>query len=135
MPQDMTHIDVLDTEMVPGGSGFESHIALSALEAEGADMPVAARFADLLLAALVGMAVNSKRRQADLCAAMSRAGLRAEQAQMKVALDELAANGLIENIVPLYDGGVLLSVTSRGIEKRSAGPRWAMLGAADLARA
>ena len=31
------------------------------------------------------------------------------------------------SLVPLYDGGVLMSVTSRGIEKLGTGPRWSML--------
>jgi hypothetical protein len=46
------------------------------------------------------------------------------------ALRELQEQGCIEDLVPLYDGGILMSVTSRGIEHLSAGPRWTMLDGA-----
>jgi hypothetical protein len=139
MSQDVMGTDGM-TRVVPAYvQGFVDEAALSGLDATQADADDAMnvgeiRFADKLLTALVNMAVRSKRRQADLCAAMCRSGLQADQAQMTDALRELEAEGLIEHIVPLYDGGVLLSVTSRGIEKRGNGPRWALLSGANVLR-
>jgi hypothetical protein len=128
MPQDVNGMETLLQVRPEHGSGFENQLTLEGLGADAVGGAGAARFADKLLVALVSMAVRSKRRQADLCAAMARAGLRAERSEMDEALHELQGNGMIENIVPLYDGGVLLSVTSRGIERRTGGQRWAMLG-------
>ena len=76
-------------------------------------------FADALLAALAGMAMRSRRRQADLDIAVRRAGLAANPAQLAAALQALAEDGCIEGMVPLADGGMLLSVTARGIERLS----------------
>ena len=88
--------------------------------------PSEAQFATTLLAALASMAVRSKRRQADLAAALRRSGLVAEPAALSAALRHLQEIGCIEDLVPLYDGGVLMSVTSRGIEQLNSGPRWTM---------
>jgi len=86
-----------------------------------------AAFVTQLLCALAAMAVRSKRRQADLSAALKRSGLQATAQGVMSALRQLEQQGCIEDLVPLYDGGVLMSVTSRGIEHLSAGPRWTML--------
>lgn len=91
-------------------------------------------FADQLLSALATMAMRSKRRQADLCAAICRGRLDADPKRVTEALRHLERSGCIEHLVPLYDGGVLMSVTSRGIEKLSAGPRWNMLDGAGFLR-
>jgi hypothetical protein len=91
-------------------------------------------FADELLQALAAMAMRSKRRQADLCAALCRAGLDTDPRRVTDALRQLERSGCIEHLVPLYDGGVLMSVTSRGIEKLNAGPRWNMLDGAGFLR-
>lgn len=93
-----------------------------------------AAFTDQLLGALATMAVRSKRRQADLCAALRRAGLDHNPERVTDALRRLEQDGCIEQLVPLYDGGVLMSVTSRGIEKLGAGPRWTMLDGAGTLR-
>lgn len=77
-----------------------------------------------LLAALSTMALRSKRRQADLTAALRRSGLNASREMVSAALCELEASGCIEHMVPLYDGGMIVSVTSRGIEHLNAGPCW-----------
>lgn len=77
-----------------------------------------------LLAALSAMALRSKRRQADLSAALRRAGLTASRDAVSAALRALQAAGCIENLVPLYDGGMIVSVTSRGIEHLNDGPCW-----------
>ena len=93
-----------------------------------------ANFADQLLSALATMAMRSKRRQADLCAALCRAKLDTDPKRVTEALRQLERSGCIEHLVPLYDGGVLMSVTTRGIEKLSSGPRWNMLDGAGFMR-
>lgn len=85
-------------------------------------------FDSRLLRALATMAVRSKRRQADLTAALCRGGLTAESDAIAPALRALELAGFIENLVPLYDGGMLMSVTSRGIEQLNTIPRWAKIG-------
>ena len=85
-------------------------------------------FSTNLLRALATMAVRSKRRQADLSAVICRGGLSADRETIAAALRRLEKAGLIENIVPLYDGGMLISVTSRGIEQLNTIPRWAQIG-------
>ena len=84
-------------------------------------------FALVLLHALVTMARRSKRRQADLTAALRGAGLQAEPSQVRAALRLLAAQGCVEALIPLSDGGLLLSVTSTGIERLSGGAPWVPL--------
>ncbi len=138
MPHDGMGIEAL-TEATPGYSaalanGISGVCQNEANAQTGTDMGLPS-FTDKLLNALATMAVRSKRRQADLSAAMNRSGLQADQAQMTDALRELEAEGLIENIVPLYDGGVLLLVTSRGIEKRSGSVRWTVPAPGHMARA
>ncbi len=91
-------------------------------------------FTDRLLQALATMAVRSKRRQADLSAALARANLDTDPHRVTEALRQLEKSGCIEHLVPLYDGGVLMSVTSRGVESLSAAPRWTMLDGAGLLR-
>jgi hypothetical protein len=77
-----------------------------------------------LLRALTDMAVRSKRRQADLNAVLHSTGLAAEPARVRAALRTLAARGLIENLVPLSDGGLILSVTMAALDRRVPGPAW-----------
>jgi hypothetical protein len=103
-----------------------------ATEAFAGDSEV--HFAGQLLAALATMAVRSKRRQADLSAALCRSKLDHDPQRVTTALRKLERDGCIEQLVPLYDGGVLMSVTSRGIETLSAGPRWTMLDGAGFLR-
>lgn len=81
-------------------------------------------FAAVLLRALVAMAVRSQRRQADLIAALRGAGLEAEPVRVRTALGLLRKQGCIENLVPLSDGGVLLSVTAAAIDRLGVRPRW-----------
>jgi len=88
---------------------------------ESASEPVASsrEVEDALLAALASMAVRSHRRQADLGVATRRAALSMGADKLQLALLRLQEDGCIDSIVPLTDGGVLLSVTSRGIERLS----------------
>lgn len=116
-----------------GELGTDDALAHDGSPDEGSDLPVAL-FADALLQALAAMAMRSKRRQADLCAALCRARLDTDPRRVTDALRQLERSGCIEHLVPLYDGGVLMSVTSRGIEKLNAGPRWNMLDGAGFLR-
>jgi hypothetical protein len=88
-------------------------------------------FATLLLRALTVMAARSKRRQADLTAALRGAGLPADPARVRAALRVLLAQGCIENLVPLSDGGLLLSVTQSALDHAGPAPRWLPLSELD----
>jgi hypothetical protein len=70
-----------------------------------------------VLAALCDMALRSKRRQADLSAALRHAAIPASRALQLAAVDRLAERGWVDRVVPLIDGGVLLSVTASGLER------------------
>ncbi len=76
-------------------------------------------FLEALLAALTDMAVRSPRRQADLAVALRRSGIEAPAPTMRQALAALEADGCIEHLVPLADGGLLMQVTAHGIERLS----------------
>jgi hypothetical protein len=73
-------------------------------------------FVHALLAALTEMAVLSPRRQADVAVASLRAGLAASPELLARAVDILYREGCIERPLHLSDGGILASVTMRGIE-------------------
>jgi hypothetical protein len=148
--QDVMEIDPATVQLSAVSMSFEDDIAMHATgDAEFAgDADVSAiaadislddglhetSFADQLLSALATMAMRSKRRQADLCAALCRGRLDTDPKRVTEALRHLERSGCIEHLVPLYDGGVLMSVTSRGIEKLSTGPRWNMLDGAGFLR-
>lgn len=83
-----------------------------------------ADFCRLLLAALTNMAVRSKRRQADLVAALRGAGLTAEPRRVRAALRLLQAQGAIDNLVPLSDGGLLLSVVNLANDQFGGLSQW-----------
>ena len=70
-----------------------------------------------VLAAMADMALRSKRRQADFDAAMRRAGLETGLLGRQAALNRLHDHGFIDKLVPLSDGGVLLSVTALGLDR------------------
>jgi hypothetical protein len=74
-------------------------------------------FLDALLAALTQMAALSPRRQADVAVAMRRAGLATSPDVVRAALDRLRRDGCVEPPLQLMDGGILVSVTARGIER------------------
>ena len=79
--------------------------------------PAAAQdFTDAVLAALIQMAALSPRRQADVGVAMRRTGLVAPPDAVAQALDQLRSDGSVERPLQLSDGGILVSVTKRGIE-------------------
>ena len=72
--------------------------------------------ADALLAALIEMAALSLRRQADVTVAARRAGLAFTRVALGAALERLGRDGCIGPPLYLSDGGILVSVTVRGIE-------------------
>ncbi len=90
-------------------------------------------FAVVLLQALTRMAARSKRRQADLTAALRGADILAEPARVRSALKILHSQGAIENLVPLSDGGLLLSVTQKGSNRAAPAPQWLPLEDLDTA--
>ena len=79
-------------------------------------------FATELLRALSDMAARSKRRQADVIAAMRGAGLSMDPPRVRGALRLLQRFGCIENLVPLADGGLLLSVLPAALDKLAPAP-------------
>jgi hypothetical protein len=76
----------------------------------------AAGFAPLVLRALAAAAAGHPRRQADLAAALRDAGLPDDQARLVPALRLLTEMGCVANLMPLAEGGVLLTVTGRGLD-------------------
>ena len=72
--------------------------------------------ADAVLAALIEMAALSMRRQADVTVAVRRAGLAFTPDTTAAALEQLSRDGCIGPPLHLSDGGILVSVTVRGIE-------------------
>jgi len=84
--------------------------------------PITDDFVRAVLAAVVDMALRSKRRQADLDAALWRAGVKAGRAERMAAVARLGELGCVERVVELSDGGVLLSVTGLGLERLGGGP-------------
>ena len=68
-------------------------------------------FDDALYAALSAMAVKSPRFQADVQAAMRRAGLPdAGPTHLAAALQRLEGAGRVSNLIHLRDGGTLVTV-------------------------
>jgi len=106
-----------------------AHPAQEAQEAQEAQIE---EFAAGLLRALMGMARRSKRRQADLTAVLRGAGMhQVEPARVRTALRLLQSQGCIDNLVPLSDGGLLLSVTTIAVERLGGGARWLPIAGED----
>ena len=112
-------------ERSPGVTDTAAHGGVAAASAP--PMPAHledAEFAVLLLLALTSMAARSNRRQADLVAALRGAKLTAEPRRVRAALRLLQAQGAIENLVPLSDGGLLLSVTRASSDQFGGIAQW-----------
>jgi len=97
----------------------QSHVSLSAdtghaTEADTARSETAALVAQLL-AGLARMAARSWRSQADLGTVVGRAGIRADATALGAAIDELQRLGFIKGLIPLSDGGLLVTVTGEGL--------------------
>jgi hypothetical protein len=86
------------------------------------DAPTTSEFAARLLHALTAMAHCSRRREAEVQAAMHRAGLSADPALLAGALRLLEAHGCLKNVVPLSDGGTLLIVTGADMDRTEVAP-------------
>jgi hypothetical protein len=82
---------------------------------------------DTLLAAMVILAAKSKRRQADLSAALRRMNLPVTAEQIMAALHKLREEGCVQDWVPLYDGGMLVSITNRGMDETGRIGSWRFL--------
>jgi hypothetical protein len=63
-----------------------------------------------LFRALHAMAIKSPRFQADVQAAMRHAKLTAHPARLAAALQRLEVAGQVSNLIPLSDGGLLITV-------------------------
>ncbi len=111
----MNEADLMADGADPGGHGGEFD------EMDRQDL------CNALLESLVTMASKSKRRQADLSAALRRSGIGATSEQVRDALIELQSSGCIREIVPLYDGGMLVTVTNMGMDRTTRNPHWLFL--------
>lgn len=100
-------------EAVDGEMCASFGLSIADVETDDADDDAAA-FAERLLIALSAMAARSKRGQADLTAVLCAAGIPADPGRVRAALGRLQAQGCVQNLVPLSDGGMLLSVTPNG---------------------
>lgn len=110
----MTQLEMSTPATEPVFESDESAVLASPVTAE---VLPAQDFLDALLASLTQMAVLSPRRQADVAVAMRRAGLAGSRELVQAALDRLRREGSIERPLHLSDGGILVSVTTRGIER------------------
>ncbi len=108
-------IDVLDqlAELDDGASGVESDRSPALTDG----------FVHEVLVAVADMALRSKRRQADLDAALWSAGMTDGHDRRLAALTRLREEGCVDKVVELSDGGVLLSVTALGLDRLGNGIR------------
>ncbi len=77
-----------------------------------------------LLAALVAMARKNARFQADVDAAVKRRGILASPGRLKQALTCLKDAKLLERLIPLYDGGMLVTPTNAAMDTIGGGLSW-----------
>lgn len=73
-----------------------------------------------VLQALAKMARASRRQEAEVGSALHRAGLVLDPDQCDDALMQLLAADCIERIIPLTDGGTLVSVTAIGMSRSTS---------------
>jgi hypothetical protein len=95
-------------------------------EARGAELS-GPDFAAVLLRGLIGMASRSQRREADLMAVVRGANLVADPVRVRGAVRLLQEQGCVKNVLPLSDGGVLLTVTRLAMEQSGPAPKWLSL--------
>lgn len=67
-------------------------------------------FDEALFRALHAMAIKSPRFQADVHAAMRHAKISAHPTGLSAALQRLEVAGRVSNLIPLSDGGLLITV-------------------------
>ncbi len=90
-----------------------------------------ADFAAHVLDALMNIAARNNRGQADVTAALRRAGLPIDVPRVRAALHLLQTNGYVTNLVPLADGGLLLTVDKHAFDRRMQSPWLDERGATD----
>ncbi len=95
--------------------GLAEHAMASAPVGEAGQM--APSLPAAVLRAVAAMARISKRQQAELGVALQRAGLRLDPGHQAAALRHLCDTASVEDVIQLTDGGILLSVTSAGMER------------------
>jgi hypothetical protein len=109
-----------DEDREPGDSLSADGLAEVAAAAEqgaiGHEESPTKAFVQDALSAVAEMALLSKRRQADLDAALRHARLEARGQRRLAVLERLRRLGFIDKVVELTDGGVLLSVTALGLQ-------------------
>ncbi len=94
----------------------------SLLPAQQTHAPVVdAELVTTTLVALATMARSSQRRQSDVHAAMRRGGISLSAERQKAVLKELQVTGMISQLIPLGDGGLLLTVTHVGMMRAGMG--------------
>ncbi len=86
--------------------------------------PATSEFAARVLGALVHMAARGFRAEADLAAALHAAGLPADPAPLRAPLRLLRDRGCITDLLPLADGGLLLTVTGLPIDPPDQALPW-----------
>jgi hypothetical protein len=79
------------------------------------------KLVDGVLHALATMARTSQRRQSDVHFALRRAGVAVSGAMQTAILRELQRAGMVSQMIPLGDGGLLLTVTQTGMMKAGLG--------------
>jgi hypothetical protein len=84
----------------------------------------ASGFAALILLALTDTAARSQRAQADLSAALLAFDLPQDHARVSAALRLLRSQGCIAGLIPLSDGGLLLTVTGRPMGQSGRVSQW-----------
>jgi len=116
-----------DDEREPGEAEAFAEPAVdddrAAGEAEVRPPVLTEAFVHDVLVAVADMALRSKRRQADLDAALWGAGMSAVRDQRLAALARLREQGCVDKVVELSDGGVLLSVTALGLDRLGSASR------------
>lgn len=88
------------------------------------DAAIVANFAAAVLRALSEMAARSHRREADVAAALRGAKLPFDPSLLKGALQLLQAKGCVGKLVPLSDGGLLLTVKRQTLQPVDVPQRW-----------
>jgi hypothetical protein len=81
-------------------------------------------FASRVLRAVTNMAARSRRSEADLVAALQAAGLPIDVAGVRTALQLLQDLGCVRRLVPLSDGGLLLTVTGHAMQLSDEPSPW-----------
>ncbi len=114
-----TLIKVLDAIL---GSATDSAAASEPIARDGAKVGQADNgVAIAALRAFASMARLSQRHQAEVEAALHRAGLPVDAGRQAAILRILAEEGCIDGLIPLSDGATILTVTAVGMSRAGLG--------------